>query len=179
MTITILGTGTLGAALAREFTSRDIETRTVSRGEPSGQLPPGVGHTRADARDETALTAAFAGSDIVVHTAQPAYHRWEQEFPALQRAIVNAAAAVGAKLVVADNLYMYGEGEGGVITDGTAERPCSIKGRVRKEMADAALAAHADGRLEVALTRPSNYVGAGYKMTQDLLLNPARGAPRR
>ena len=43
-------------------------------------------------------------------------------------------------------------------------------------MADEALAAHADGRLEVVLTRPSNYVGADYKLTQDLLLNPARGA---
>ena len=176
MTITILGTGTLGAALAREFTSRDIATRTVSRGEPSGQIPPGVGHTRADATNEAALTAALAGSTVVVHTAQPAYQRWEHEFPALQRSIVNAAAAVGAKLVIADNLYMYGEGDGGVITDGTAERPCSLKGRVRKAMADEALAAHADGRLEVVLTRPSNYVGAGYALTQELLLKPARGA---
>ena len=176
MTITILGTGTLGTALAREFTSRGLETRTVSRGEPTGQLPPGVGHTRADADNEAALTAALAGSDVVVHTAQPAYHRWEQEFPALQRAIVNAAAAAGAKLVIADNLYMYGEGDDGVITDGTAELPCSAKGRVRKAMADEALVAHNDGRLEVALTRPSNYVGAGYALTQDLLLNPARAA---
>ena len=176
MTITILGTGTLGATLAREFTSRDIETRTVSRGAPSGELPPGVGHTQADASDEAALTAALAGSTVVVHTAQPAYHRWAQEFPQLQRTILSAAAAVGAKLVVADNLYMYGEGDGGVITDGTAERPCSAKGRVRKAMADEALAAHADGRVEVALTRPSNYVGAGYALTRELLLNPARGA---
>lgn len=176
MTITILGTGTLGAALAREFTSRGVETRAVSRGEPSGELPPGVGHTRADASNEAALAAALAGSHIVVHTAQPAYHRWEKEFPALQRAIVNAAVAVGAKLVIADNLYVYGEGDNGVITDGTAERPCSVKGRVRKAMADEALAAHADGRLEVVLTRPSNYVGAGYALTQELLLNPARSA---
>ena len=78
--------------------------------------------------------------------------------------------------MIADNLYVYGEGDGGVITDGTAERPCSVKGRVRKAMADEALAAHSSGRLEVALTRPSNYVGAGYALTQELLLNPARNA---
>jgi len=46
---------------------------------------------------------------------------------------------------------MYGDPDGAVISEASPERPHTKKGKVRKAMADAALAAHADGRLEVAL----------------------------
>ncbi|MGC4175465.1 NAD-dependent epimerase/dehydratase family protein [Demequina sp.] len=179
-TIAIIGAGSLGSALAHELTARGHEARVISRGDAHGQLPSSVGHLRADARDTEALTKAIQGADIVIQTSQPVYTRWAQEFPQLQRSILAATERAGARIVLADNLYMYGRGDNGVIADATPERPCSVKGEVRKAMADEALEAHTQGRLQVALTRPSNYVGAGYELSRRLLLDPARaGKPMK
>ena len=174
MTIAIIGAGTLGTALAHEFASRGHETRVISRGTPHGELPHSVGHVQADARDAQVLADALGDATIALQTSQPPYPKWGDEFPALQLSVIAAAAATGAKIVLADNLYMYGSGDGGTITDDTAETPISAKGEVRKAMADEALAAHADGRVQLALTRPSNYVGAGYELTRTLLTDRAR-----
>ena len=42
----------------------------------------------------------------------PNYHRWAEEFPPLQRAVLGAATSADAKLVVLENLYMYGPSTG-------------------------------------------------------------------
>jgi len=174
MTIAIIGAGTLGPALAAEFASRGIDSRVISRGEPHNELPDGVAHVKADARDANALAKALSGATTVLQTSMPLYQNWAEEFPALQASVIAATEAAGGKLVLADNLYVYGAGDNGTITDGTAETPNTSKGRVRKAMADDALTAHREGRVEVALTRPSNYVGAQYEFTRQLLTDRAR-----
>ena len=174
MTIAIIGAGTLGTSLAAEFTRRGLESRVLSRSEPHTPLPAGVEHVRADARDAPRLAQAIAGATIVLQTSQPAYTRWIQEFPLLQAAVLEATEKAGARLVLADNLYAYGGGDRGVITDATPETPCSTKGQLRKAMAEDALAAHRAGRVQLALTRPSNYIGAAYPLTRRLLTDRAR-----
>jgi len=174
MTIAIIGAGTLGTSLAAEFTRRGLDSRVLSRGELHVPLPAGVEHVRVDAHDATRLAHAIAGAEVVLQTSQPAYTRWIQEFPLLQAAVLTAAEKAGSRLVLADNLYMYGVGDHGVITDATPEAPCATKGRLRKAMAADALAAHAAGRVQVALTRPSNYIGAAYPFTRRLLTDRAR-----
>ena len=47
----------------------------------------------------------------------PHYHRWADEFPPLQAAVVDAAGAAGARLVVLKNLYMYGPTGGAPMTE--------------------------------------------------------------
>lgn len=180
MTIAIIGAGTLGTSLAAELARRGLECRVISRGAPHAPLPAGVKHVRADARDVTRLADAIAGAAVVVQTSQPAYTRWTEEFPLLQEAVLAAAEKAGARLVLADNLYMYGAGDGGVITDAAPEAPCSTKGELRRTMAADALAAHRAGRVQVVLTRPSNYLGASYPFTRSLLTDRARaGKPMR
>lgn len=174
MTIAIIGAGTLGTTLAAEFSRRGLESRVISRSEHHAPLPPGVEYVRADAREAARLAHAIAGATVVLQTSQPAYTRWIQEFPLLQAAVLAAAEKAGSRLVLADNLYAYGGGDRGVITDATPETPCSTKGQLRKAMAEDALAAHRAGRVQVALTRPSNYIGAAYPFTRRLLTDRAR-----
>lgn len=113
---------------------------------------------------------------VVYQCAQPAYHRWAEEFPALQQSILEGAAANQAKLVIADNLYMYGDPQGQTIRETSPENPHTKKGKVRKAMAEAALAAHQAGRLQVALSRPSHYFGSGYEVTGNMVFkNALRG----
>jgi len=71
---------------------------------------------------------------------------------------VAATAEVGAKLVFADNLYMYGSADGPMRED-TSVSPTSRKGRVRAALADELLAAHRAGALRVAISRASDYFG--------------------
>jgi nucleoside-diphosphate-sugar epimerase len=76
----------------------------------------------------------------------------------MNRSIVEATAAARAKLVVADNLYMYGPIDG-PLTEESPLDPASKKGAVRKRLADDLLAAHRDGRLRVTISRASDYFG--------------------
>ena len=131
----------------------------------------------ADATNPADLDVALAGASVVYQCAQPAYTRWAQEFPQLQTGILDAAVRAGADLVIADNLYMYGDPNGAVITEVSPENPATKKGRVRKAMADAALQAHCEGRLRVAISRPADYFGPGHDQSSKAIFgNAARGS---
>jgi hypothetical protein len=77
----------------------------------------------------------------------------------MTQAVLDGAAAAGAKLVFADNLYVYGPPDG-PMTEETPQRAEGKKGRTRIKMADAVLGAHADGKLRVTIGRSSDYYGA-------------------
>lgn len=49
---------------------------------------------------------------MVYQAAQPNYDEWPQKFPALQKSILDGLAGSGAKLVLVENLYMYGKMNG-------------------------------------------------------------------
>lgn len=72
--------------------------------------------------------------------------------------VVDAVAAAGAKLVMVDNLYMYGPGET-TITEESPERGGTRKGDVRAAMAEMLRETHATGRSRVAIGRASDYYG--------------------
>lgn len=176
----VLGTGAVGATLAHHLAEQGHTVRAVNLSGKRGPLNPSIPLSQADLSDPAQAASAVAGADVIYQVSQPAYTRWEAEFPALQRSILAAAETAGASVVLADNLYAYGASGGATITDASPQQPTTRKGAVRKAMAEEALAAHADGRLRVALTRPSHYVGADYGMYRDLVLDQiAQGKPAR
>ena len=124
----------------------------------TGFQPDGAELVAADVTDPEGLAAALANAAVVYQCAQPAYTRWPQEFPQMNRTIIQASAAVGAKLVFADNLYLYAPGTNPLREDSPATAE-GKKGRTRVEMAAELLRAHADGRLRVAIGRSSDYYG--------------------
>ncbi|GHE57352.1 hypothetical protein GCM10014715_08090 [Streptomyces spiralis] len=81
--------------------------------------------------------------------------------PRIQRAVLGAVAASGARLVVLDTLYPYGETGGAVMTEDTPWKATSRKGRMRAELNEAYLAAHREGRARVVLGRSADFVGPG------------------
>jgi nucleoside-diphosphate-sugar epimerase len=158
----VLGaTGGVGRAVVSEAAARGHRVRAVSRSATTAvDLPAGVELMDADLRTAEGAAAAVAGAGVVVHAAQPAYTRWPAEFPPLTRRIADAAAVAGARLVMADNLYMYGPQPGGrPMTEDTAYAATDSKGRVRAAMATDLLNRHARGELRVALGRASDYYG--------------------
>ena len=154
----VLGaSGGTGRSIVDELARQGRRVRAVSRGEVSG-LPAGVEHVRADLYDSADAIRAVAGSSVVYHAAQPAYEQWDGNFERLNASIADATAAAGARLVFADNLYMYGPG-GSPMTEGTPQRATDRKGMLRIKLAADLLARHERGALEVALGRSSDYFG--------------------
>ncbi|MWC29706.1 NAD-dependent epimerase/dehydratase family protein [Paenibacillus sp. MMS18-CY102] len=160
----IMGAGAVGTAIARELLQRgEANVRLVSR---SGSLPEGSGlpaHVavaKGDLSDPHFAIQACKGASVVYHCAQPGYTKWPKEFPALTSAIMEGAMAVDAKLVVADNLYMYGQVDG-PMKETLPNRAAGPKGRTRAAMASKLLQDHHEGKIRVAIGRAADFYGPG------------------
>lgn len=154
---TIFGTGPLGQAVMRELLARGKRIRMINR---TGQanVPQGVEVIAAEACNPTSTKAVTAGSTVVYQCAQPAYTEWPEKFPPLQAAILAGVAANGAKLIVGDNLYMYGLVNTPLKED-LPNATTTRKGRTRARMAEELLVAHQRGQIQVAIGRGSDFFG--------------------
>lgn len=178
----VLGAGGgTGGALVAELTRRGIPVRAVTRSGASAGLPTGTPTVAADLADQAAVRRAIEGASVVHHAANPPYQRWLAEFPAMNAAITSAVADAGAKLVVADNLYMYGPTDG-ALHESTPQRATDRKGQLRMRLAADLLEAHAAGRLRVTIGRSSDYFGPGGRSSsigQQLFAAAVAGKPAR
>lgn len=153
----VLGaSGGLGRALVAELVREGRPTQAVSR-----QQADGLGaaeHIATDVSTPEGARRACAGAAVVFHAAQPPYHRWPEEFPSMTANIIAAASEAGAKLVMVDNLYMYGPTQGPLVE--TLPRAATgRKGVLRAQMERQLLDAHESGALRVAIGRLSDYYG--------------------
>ena len=73
----------------------------------------------------------------------------------MNAAILDGAAAKGAKFIYGDDLLVYGSVDG-VIYEGLVNKPQTRKGQVRAQVAEAVLTAHRSGRVRVVIGRASN-----------------------
>ncbi len=154
----VLGaTGGAGRAIAIALDEAGLPVRAVNR-SGMADLPPGIERCAADITSSGDAAHAVAGAAVVYMAAQPPYHRWPEEFPAMLGTVIEATAAVGAKLVMVDNLYGYGPGVGTMTAD-TPERATDRKGKVRRAMTEMLLEAHQRGDLRVTIGRASDYFG--------------------
>jgi nucleoside-diphosphate-sugar epimerase len=154
----VLGsTGGAGNAIARALYDAGIPTRAVNRAGRA-DLPAEVERASADITSPRDLRRVLDGADVVYMAAQPAYHRWSHEFPAMLQRVIDACAAAGCKLVMVDNLYGYGPTEG-PISEESPKHATDTKGILRARMTAELLAAHKDGRLRVAVGQSSDYFG--------------------
>jgi nucleoside-diphosphate-sugar epimerase len=169
----IFGTGPLGHSVAEALVQRGKQVRMVNRSGKAEGLPKSVEVIAGDAYSLEFTRRVTENAEVVYQCAQPEYHRWVQEFPALQKSILEGAASNKAKLVIADNLYMYGDPDGQTITETSPQHPNTKKGKLRKQMAEAALGAHQSGKLQVAISRPSHYFGPGYDIAANFIFLPA------
>ena len=154
----VFGTGAIGLALIDELAGRGLPVRAVNR-SGSAEVPRGVEVLGGDVSDGDFAVRAAAGAVVVYQCLNPAYHRWAEDFPALQDSAVHAARTVDARLVSFENVYMYGDTGGAPITETTPTNPHTRKGKVRLAMAEQLRRLHDDGELAVTTARASDYFG--------------------
>lgn len=169
----IFGAGPVGKATARALLKQGKRVKMMNRSGQVADLPAEVERVKGDAYDLAQARTFVQGATSVYQCAQPAYHEWAEKFPPLQSTIIEATASAGAKLVVVENLYMYGDPNGAPIHEKLPYRAHTKKGKVRQAMSEALHQAHQSGKVRVIIGRASNFFGAEYDIVGDFLVYPA------
>jgi nucleoside-diphosphate-sugar epimerase len=123
------------------------------------ETPAGVEVVAGDLYDPAFVRRVTQGASAAYQCAQPHYHEWPQKFPPLQEAILEGLAGTPARLVLAENLYAYGRQNGVPLSEDFPLAAHTRKGKVRASLTETALAAHQDGRVQVAIGRGSDFFG--------------------
>jgi nucleoside-diphosphate-sugar epimerase len=153
----VAGLGAVGRAVVRELITRGLPVRAIVR-EQAVDLPPEVDVVTADITDPDAVRRAMAGGTVVYHVASAPYDHWPELLPPLMRGVLDGAAATGARIVYADNLYAYGAVDG-PLTETLPSRASGPNGRIRAALADELMRAHAAGTVRATIGRASDYYG--------------------
>ena len=155
----VIGSGPVGTRTAQLLAQAGSHVRVLTR-SGGGPEHPLIERVAADAADLTAMRRHTTGATVIYNCANPAYTRWDTDWPPIAAALLGAAASTGAVLATVSNLYGYGRVEGPMGPD-TPLDPCDHKGEVRVRMWHDALAAHDAGRVRVVEVRASDYADAG------------------
>lgn len=157
---TILGAnGTIGSLLAKELTVYTSHIRLVSRNpvkvNDTDELFP------ADLTDPVMVDKAVSGSDVVYLLVGFEYKLsvWQEQWPRLMKAVIEACIRHKAKLVFFDNVYLYDRNAVGHMTEASVINPPSRKGMVRKQVAEMLMDAVKAGKLQAQIARSADFYG--------------------
>lgn len=157
---TILGAnGTIGSLLAKELSAYTDHVRLVSRN------PKKVNETDelfpADLSQPEQVENAIAGSSIVYLVVGLEYTLkvWQDKWPKLMQATIDACTKHNAKLVFFDNVYLYDIKAMCHMTEDSAINPPSKKGMVRRQIADMLMTAIKQGKLNALIARSADFYG--------------------
>ena len=164
----VVGAGPVGRETARLLAEEGHSVILTSRS--AGSLDAGAVRTvSSDATDAAQLAALSKGADAVFMCAMAAYHRWPTDFFPIMDGTVKAAEQIGARLLVAGNVYGYGAAAVSPLTPDLEPDPTSRKGTARHIMWQRALRSNVPA-IEV---RASDYLGKGAVTYFSLLALPS------
>ena len=151
----VLGAGPVARSIVAALRSRGIDAVVASR---SGTELPGARAVKVDVLNTDNLRKFVSGASAVYQASQPEYHRWPQEFPAMQDSVVSALRGSDTVLVAVENLYGYGAVNGPLV-ESLPLTATTRKGKVRAELWRTLEAEHTAGRLKVTAGRASDFFG--------------------
>jgi nucleoside-diphosphate-sugar epimerase len=158
---TILGAnGTIGQVLAKELLSYTDKIRLVSRN------PRKVNESdelfAADLSNPENVDKAVEGSEVVYLVVGFDYklNVWEEKWPKLMRAVLDACIKYNSRLVFFDNVYMYDINAIPHMTEESLINPPSRKGAVRKHIAQMIFDEVKAGKLLALIARSADFYGA-------------------
>ncbi len=155
----VVGAGPVGSTVATLLARKGNRVRIVTR-SGTGPSHAGIERVSADASNNTPMRALAEDSAAIYNCANPAYTRWDTDWPPIASSLLAAAEQSGAVLATVSNLYGYGRVRE-PMSQQTPLAPVDHKGVVRAAMWTDALAAHEAGRARVVEVRASDYANAG------------------
>ena len=153
--------GVTGRLVVRHLSAAGCRVRAITRngrsvGDPTAEL------AAVDAADPVALAAATTGAVAIHHCAMPPISRWRRDFPPLTDAVIAAGEATGARVVYADDTWMYGKVNAPMTPD-LPYRPVSAHGVLRAWLAERFDHAAAAGRIRLSVVRAGELYGPGVR----------------
>jgi uncharacterized protein YbjT (DUF2867 family) len=103
----VFGTGPVGLAVMRELVAQGKRVRLVNR-SGTATAPESVEVVKGNAADQASTRQACQNATVVYNCVNAPYTDWAKLLPPMHTAILQSAAVANAKLVVTENLYMYG-----------------------------------------------------------------------
>ncbi|WP_461172893.1 NAD-dependent epimerase/dehydratase family protein [Arthrobacter sp. Z1-9] len=107
----VTGAGPVGWTVAEQLAGQGHRVRLLTR-SGSGPEHPQVERIVGDAKDPAQLSTALAGASAIFHCIHGSAYRasaWRAELPAVEQAVLAAAAEAGAVVVFPESLYAYSE----------------------------------------------------------------------
>ena len=155
----VFGAGQVGTTLAERLVAAGHTVRLVSRS--SHPAPKGVEMLRADVTDRSACLDAARDATVLYHCMNPDHSVavWNETLPVWQGNLLVAAQQAGARLVVLENVYPFGDFGGRPLTESTPRQPRSRKGEIRARLAEGWYGADARGDARVVLGHGSDFFG--------------------
>lgn len=176
---TILGAnGTIATVLAKELKKYTDQIRLVSRNpvriNESDELFP------ADLTDSAMVEKAIGGSEVVYLVVGLEYKLkvWQDKWPKLVRAVIDACIKYNARLVFFDNIYAYDISSIPHMTEDSPVNPPSRKGLVRKHLAEMIMEEVRAGKLMAIIARSADFYGPANKsslLTEMVYKNLSKG----
>lgn len=159
--IPVIGYGPIGREVTRQLLAKGYRVRVIQRRAPP-DLPSGATFARADAMDAGELARAVAGAKTIVLALGLPYDGriWAEGWPRAMRAVLTACGRVGARMVYADNLYLYGPQDKPLI-ETLAPVDYGLKPTARSAATRLWQAAHAEGQVATAAVRAPDFFGPG------------------
>jgi len=157
-TVLITGAnGRLGQAALNAFASRGWSVRTLVR-RSAGTAKTSVVEIIGDVRDYQSFHAAAVGCDVIVHAANPSYEHWEADLPVTTRTLIDVASAANATIVMAGNIYPYGDSMPPLLKANTPPQPSCEHGRLRAQLEADLQKAAVERGVQTLLVRSGNYI---------------------
>lgn len=157
----VLGaTGGIGGEVARRLHGRGWRVRALARDAASAaSRAPAFEWLQGDAMRRGDVVAAAEGARLVVHAVNPpGYRDWDRLVLPMLDNTIDAARAVGARILLPGTVYNYGPEAFPLIAEGAPQNPATRKGAVRAEMERRLRAASEDG-VRVLIVRAGDFFG--------------------
>lgn len=158
--VLVLGAnGRLGLAATRAFAAAGWAVTVQVRRAARTPWPAGVRELRCDALDVAALSQAGRGAAVIVNGLNPDYTRWDTLLPPLTAAMLDVAAATGARLMLPGNVYNFGRDLPAVLSEATPFAATNPKAAQRIALETAMATAARERGVKSVVIRAGDFLG--------------------
>ncbi|MFW9993318.1 MAG: NAD-dependent epimerase/dehydratase family protein [Candidatus Odinarchaeota archaeon] len=152
--------GGIGNAVIRNLVARGKKVRGVNR-SGKANVPNGVEVVPADLLVLNDSLKASEGATHIYNCVNVVYDKWKSIYPDVSYRFIELLKITGAKGIIADNLYMYGEEITEPYRESMEYMARGKKGRLRAKCAMIYEQAMKNGEIQAVICRAPDFYGPG------------------
>lgn len=157
----VLGaSGGIGNAVVKVLAEQGKTVRGINR-SGKAKVPHGVKMIAADLRNLDEAVKASEGATHIYNCVNAMYNKWDEIYPDITYKFIELLKITGAKGIVVDNLYMYGEEVSEPYREDMEYLAEGKKGKLRAKSANIYEEAMKSGQINALICRAPDFYGPG------------------